>query len=138
MTTNWAPDRSGDAADQAEHLREVIDLQAAAAGGGHESVDGRGYPLEDAEEVLSAEGADDASDDPMHAGGLKPRRWLTAEEAAMHVIDSNSPDDYDDDDDYHDDDDDDDDDGFVALTPEDETLLGVDPYDLAAHGIKQD
>lgn len=128
MTTNWAPDRSGDAADQAEHLREVIDLQAAGAGGGHESVDGRGYPLEDVEEVLSAEGADDASDDPMHAGGLNPRRWLTAEEAAMHVIDFNS----------QEDDDDDDDDGFVALTPEDETLLGVDPYDLAAHGVKQD
>lgn len=131
MTTNWAPDRSGDAADQAEYLREVIDLQAAAgAGGGHESVDGRGYPLEDVEEVLSAEGADDASDDPMHAGGLNPRRWLTAEEAAMHVIDSNSQEDDDDDDDY--------DDGFIVLTPEDETLLGVDPYDLAAHGIKQD
>lgn len=128
MTTNWAPDRSGDAADQAEHLREVIDLQAAGAGGGHESVDGRGYPLEDVEEVLSAEGADDASDDPMHAGGLNPRRWLTAEEAAMHVIDFNS----------QEDEDDDDDDGFVALTPEDETLLGVDPYDLAAHGVKQD
>ncbi len=128
LTTNWAPDRSGDAADQAEHLREVIDLQAAGAGGGHESVDGRGYPLEDVEEVLSAEGADDASDDPMHAGGLNPRRWLTAEEAAMHVIDFNS----------QEDDDDDDDDGFVALTPEDETLLGVDPYDLAAHGVKQD
>ena len=127
MTTNWAPDRSGDAADQAEHLREVIDLQAAGAGGGHESVDGRGYPLEDVEEVLSAEGADDASDDPMHAGGLNPRRWLTAEEEAMHVIDSNSQEDEDDDDD-----------GFLALTPEDETLLGVDPYDLAAHGIKQD
>ena len=130
LTTNWAPDRSGDAADQAEHLREVIDLQAAGAGGGHESVDGRGYPLEDVEEVLSAEGADDASDDPMHAGGLNPRRWLTAEEAAMHVIDFNSQEDEDDDDD--------DDDGFVALTPEDETLLGVDPYDLAAHGVKQD
>ena len=128
LTTNWAPDRSGDAADQAEHLREVIDLQAAGAGGGHESVDGRGYPLEDVEEVLSAEGADDASDDPMHAGGLNPRRWLTAEEAAMHVIDFNS----------QEDEDDDDDDGFVALTPEDETLLGVDPYDLAAHGVKQD
>ena len=55
----------------------------------------------------------------------------------MHVIDSNSPDDYDDDDD-DDDYDDYDDDGFVVLTPEDETLLGVDPYDLAAHGIKQD
>ena len=107
-------DRSGDAADQATHLREVIDLQAANSPGGWESNDCRGYPLEDTEELISAEEADDSSDDPMHGGGLNPHRWQTAEEAAMHVVDPLNKSGGNDE---------------MQLTPEDETLLGVDPYE---------
>ena len=126
MATNMNIDRSGDAADQAELLREAVDLQAAGAVGGREVSDGRGYPLEDVEDVLSAEDADDASDDPLHAGGLNPHRWLSAEESAMHIITTAA-------DQMGDGFDDDGPDDASALTPEDETLLGLDPYDPATH-----
>ena len=55
MATSRNFDRSGDAADQAGLLREAIDLQAAGAVGGREVSAGRGYPLEDVEDLLSAE-----------------------------------------------------------------------------------
>jgi hypothetical protein len=107
---------------------------ALNGGGGEGSLDGLDYPLEDTESTLAMEDADDASDDPMHAGGLTPRPWVGAEEAAMHIegaVDSSA-------DGYLDDETDEQradpnfdqfDEPEEHLTPEDETLLGVDPYE---------
>lgn len=129
---------AGDAADQAEHLSMVMEAEAIhnalAGGSGEGSLDGLDYPLDDTESVLAMEDAEDASDDPMHAGGLTPRPWVPAEEAAMHTEDNFDPaddayldsetnseradpnfDQYDEPNEH--------------LTPEDETLLGVDPYE---------
>jgi hypothetical protein len=131
-------DPAGDAADQAERLSMVMESEAIHAAlrgqSGEGSLDGYDYPLEDTESVLAMEDAEDASDDPLHAGGLHPEPWLPAEQAAMHVIDPAFPDDPDDGrslpgmlDDA--------DPGIEpfdgapsGLTPEDETLLGIDPY----------
>jgi hypothetical protein len=128
----------GDAADQAERLRLIMEAEAVYRGLTGDAVDGsvegRPYPLEDAETLLAMENAEDSSDDPMHAGGLTPERWVNPEEAAMHVVDPQNPEDVG----YLDDEtpkeradvDRDQFDGPVGdLTPEDETLLGVDPYD---------
>lgn len=110
LATQDTTDVAGDAADQATRLSMVMEAEAisAALHGaiGEGSLDGYDYPLEDTESVLAMEGADDASDDPMHAGGLIPEPWIPAEEAAMHVIDPSVPDE-----------------------PEDEVLLGIDPYE---------
>ena len=130
----------GDAADQAEHLSMVMEAEAIHnalnGGGGEGSLDGLDYPLEDIESTLSMEDAEDSSDDPMHAGGLTPRPWIPAEEAAMHTEDDfdASADEYldvetsaeraDPNFDQYDE--------PIArdhLTPEDETLQGVDPYE---------
>jgi hypothetical protein len=136
--TNNGHDTAGDAADQAERLRMIMEAEAVHSamngGGGEGSLEGLLYPLEDLEDVLSREDADDSSDDPMHSGGLTPKRWVTAEEAAMHVVDAGTAEELE----YADDETaaeraDPDRDQFdgpvVDLTPEDETLLGVDPYD---------
>ncbi|MEY2989630.1 MAG: hypothetical protein ACO3LZ_03430 [Candidatus Nanopelagicales bacterium] len=129
---------AGDAADQAEHLSMVMEAEAIHnaldGGAGEGSLDGLEYPLEDTEFWLAIEDAEDASDDPMHAGGLTPRPWIPAEESAMHTVDDLDPsaDAYLDDetdaeradpsfDQY--------DEPEQHLTPEDETLLGVDPYE---------
>lgn len=128
-------DTNGDAADQAERLSMIMEAEAvhsAKNGGGGEGSNDMPYPLEDIEDVLAMEDAQDGSDDPMHAGGLTPARWVTAEEAAMHVVDGaetsawlDSESDPERADPYRD--------QFDgppgALTPEDETLMGVDPYD---------
>jgi len=130
----------GDAADQAEHLSMVMEAEAIHnalnGGAGEGSLDGLDYPLEDTESTLAMEDAEDSSDDPMHAGGLTPRPWIPAEEAAMHTEDDFDPsaDEYLDDEtsaeradpgfDQYDEPIDKD-----HLTPEDETLLGVDPYE---------
>ncbi len=53
------------------------------------------------------EEAQDGSNDPRHAG--EAARWQTAEESAMHLIGAPAI--------------------TIELTPEDETLLGIDPYD---------
>ncbi len=136
-------DVAGDAADQAERLSMVMEAEAihaalhpgSADGSDPEgSLDGLAYPLEDTESVLAVEDASDASDDPMHAGGLQPGTWMPAEQAAMHVIDPDAPDDplagrYAED--IADDDSDVDpfDRPGSELTAEDETLLGHDPYE---------
>ena len=139
VTTQDRSGPAGDAADQAERLTMVMEAEAARAaltgdGGGEGRLEGRGRPLADTEAILAEEDAEDASDDPFHAGGLDPAPWLPAEQAAMHVVDPGFADD-----------------GVdatrlladadpltdpfdvpgVALTPEDETLLGIDPYDAA-------
>ncbi len=131
-------DTTGDAADQADRLSMVMAAEATHnalnGGGGEGSDDDLPYPLEDTEDVLAMEDAEDGSDDPQHAGGLTPSPWVTAEQAAIHVVDLENPDDaaYLDDetdeeraDPFHDQYE-----GPAAdLTPEDETLLGIDPYD---------
>jgi hypothetical protein len=138
-------DVAGDAADQAERLSMVMEAEAIHAalhpspdgqqGGDPEgSLDGLEYPLEDTESVLAMEGAEDASDDPMHAGGLQPGTWMPAEQAAMHVVDPEDPSDPLDGrtaEDLADDDSDVDpfDRPGSELTPEDQTLMGIDPYD---------
>jgi hypothetical protein len=53
------------------------------------------------------EEAEDGSNDPRHSG--EATRWQTAEESAIHVIGTKVE--------------------RLVLTPEDETLLGIDPYD---------
>ena len=104
-------DTSGDSADQADRLAMIMEAEAIEAAlhgrSGEGKLDGYNYPLENAEEILSMEDADDGSDDPRHAGD--PGVWKTAEELAIHVIGDQEVDE--------------------ALTPEDETLLGIDPYD---------
>ena len=139
--TENGTDSAGDAADQAERLTMIMEAEATHnalnGGGGEGSVDDLPYPLEDIEDVLAMEDAEDSSDDPMHAGGLTPAPWITAEQAAMHVIDPEDPED----DAYVGDENDveradpsrDQFDGPARdLTPEDETLLGIDPYDAPA------
>ena len=131
-------DAAGDAADQAERLTMIMEAEATHnalnGGGGEGDTDGLPYPLEDLEDVLAMEDAEDSSDDPMHSGGLTPAPWMPAEQAAMHVVDPDDPDD----DAYVGDESDaeradpfrDQFDGPARdLTPEDETLLGIDPYD---------
>lgn len=90
-------DAPGDAADQAERLSMIMEAEATRnalnGGGGEGSLDGLSYPLEDTEATLAMEDADDASDDPMHAGGLTPRPWIPAEESAMHIVDEADPED---------------------------------------------
>jgi len=125
---------AGDAADQAEHLSMVMEAEAIHnalnGGGGEGSLDGLDYPLDDTESTLAMEEAEDSSDDPLHAGGLTGRPWVSAEEAAIHIEGGSGPDGYLDDetdaersdptfDQY--------DEPIEHLTPEDETLLGVDP-----------
>ncbi|MDP2014780.1 MAG: hypothetical protein Q8L05_11200 [Actinomycetota bacterium] len=101
----------GDSADQADRLAMIMEaeaIQAALQGEtGEGSLDGYSYPLEDTEEVLSMEEAEDGSNDPRHTG--EATRWQTAEESAIHVIGTKVE--------------------RPVLTPEDETLLGIDPYD---------
>lgn len=131
-------DSAGDAADQAERLTMIMAAEATHnalnGGGGEGSLENLPYPLEDVEATLAMEDAEDASDDPFHAGGLTPKPWVGAEVAAMHVVDLDDPSD----DAYADDETaaeraDPMFDAFEAtpedLTPEDETLLGIDPYD---------
>lgn len=104
-------DVAGDAADQADRLAMIMEAEAieAALRGecGEGSLESYAYPLEDTEEVLSMEDAQDGSNDPRHAGEVT--RWQCSEESAMHVI------------------------GVpverVELTAEDATLLGIDPYE---------
>ena len=136
--TRIGMEAAGDCADQADRLTMIMEAEATHnalnGGGGEGSVDDLPYPLEDIEDVLAMEGADDASDDPMHSGGLTPAPWITAEQAAMHVIDPADLDDVE----YVGDENDveradpfrDQFDGEARdLTPEDETILGVDPYE---------
>jgi len=130
-------DPAGDAADQAERLTMVMEAEALrnalhGDSGGEGSLDGYDYPLEDTEAVLAMEGAEDSSDDPMHAGGLDPAPWVPAERAAMHVVDSDDEWDGQPVDEMEDDEDvkiDPFDRPGGELTAEDETLLGIDPYD---------
>lgn len=131
----------GDEADQAERLRLIMEAEAVHRGltgdQGEDPFEGRPFPLEDVEEVLTIEDAGDSSDDPMHAGGLRAQPWVSAEESAMHVVDPQVPDEFS----YLDEGTpqeraDTDRDQFNGspgdLTPEDETLLGVDPYEAEA------
>ena len=131
----------GDTADSADRLTMIMEAEAVRNGikgdngeyGGEGSLDGLIYPLEDTEFLLGSEDAEDSSDDPMHAGGLTPSPVVSEEVAAMHFIDI---DEYVDTDKYIDDESDSENtktrfDQFnqpvTDLTPEDETLLGIEP-----------
>lgn len=97
MIRALAPDEGrGDAADQAERLSMIMEAEAIAGARrgepGEGSLLGMDYPLEDIESVLAMEDADDASNDPFHAGGLEPDPWVAAEVSAMHVIDDEASD----------------------------------------------
>ena len=138
VETRNGMDNAGDAVDQAERLTMIMEAEAthnALNGGGGEGREDLPYPLEDIEDVLAMEDAEDSSNDPMHSGGLTPAPWISAEQAAMHVID---PADLDDSSYVGDENDTERADPFRDqfdgpardLTPEDETLLGLDPYDL--------
>ncbi len=144
------PEPTPDAADQAQRLTMLMEseliaaLRKEAASAGAQTGNPAAphsastrlerYPLEDVEETLAEEDSADASDDPMHAGGLAPTRWISAEVAAMHVIDDAgepvdtgpgdptpseladpSHEQYDE--------------PTHPLTAEDRTLLGIDPYE---------
>ncbi len=136
--TSRGQESAGDCADQADRLTMIMEAEATHnalnGGGGEGSVDDLPYPLEDIEDLLASEDADDASDDPMHSGGLTPAPWISAEQSAMHVINDADLDSVE----YADDETDaqradpqrDHFDGPPReLTPEDETILGVDPYE---------
>lgn len=127
----------GDTADAADRLTMIMEAEAVRNGikgdnseyGGEGSLDGLIYPLEDIEFLLASEDAEDSSDGPMHAGGLTPLPVVSEEVAAMHFIDT---------DEYVDDESDSEkanpqfdqfDEPVRELTPEDETLLGIDPHD---------
>lgn len=114
-------DPAGDAADQAERLTMIMEAEAALADGDREDPV-PAYPVDDPDRLVSDEDAqDDASDDPLHHGGPDPadlrRSSPPAEEAAMHVVDGDGIDR-----------------SYLteepapALTAEDATLLGIDPY----------
>lgn len=149
------PEPTPDAADQAQRLTMLMESEliaalhkeAASAGAQagnltapvtdstrREDYPLEDYPLEDVEQILAEEDSADASDDPLHAGGLAPTRWISAEVAAMHVIDDTgepmdsgptdptkaeqadpSHEQYDK--------------STRELTAEDQTLLGIDPYE---------
>lgn len=127
----------GDIADAADRLTMIMEAEAIRNSlngdtgeyGGEGSLDGLIYPLEDTEYLLASEGGEDSSDDPAHAGGMTSPSLISVEVAAMHFIDT---------DEYVDDESDQEkanpqfdqfDEMVKELTPEDETLLGVDPYD---------
>lgn len=132
-----------DAADQADRLTMIMTAEATRnaldGGRGEGDLDGLDLPLEDTEGLLAVEDAEDGSDDPMHAGGLTPSVWLPAEQAAMHLVteDGRDPEDpaYLSGEHAEEllDDGDPDVDPFDrpggAITAEDATLLGVDPYE---------
>jgi hypothetical protein len=128
----------GDVADQGDRLAMIMEAEAVrngmAGGSGEGSLDGLELPLQDDEFVLASEGAEDASDDPMHAGGLTPRPIVEPEVSAMHVVDDVDParDFYLDDEsdaERADADFDQFDEPVENLTPEDQTLMGIDPYE---------
>jgi len=126
-------DSHGDFAEQADRLTMIMEAEAARNGirgltgefAGEGSLDGYSFPLEDIDDTLAMEDAQDSSDDPLHPGDDVPTPWMSAETAAVHVIsDSDSLDpDFDQSasvsDAEHLSDQ-----GF-QLTPEDETLLGL-------------
>ncbi len=127
----------GDSADAADRLTMIMEAEAIRNSmngdcgefGGEGSLEGLLYPLEDGEYLLASEDGEDSSDDPMHAGGITPARVVSEEVAAMHFLDTDK---------YVDDESDQEkanphidqfDEPIKDLTPEDETLLGVDPYE---------
>ena len=134
--TQSADIEPGDTADAADRLTMIMEAEAVRNGitgdngeyGGEGSLDGLLYPLEDTEHLLASEDAEDASDDPMHAGGSTPSRVVSEEVAAMHFIDT---DEYIDNESHpesakprldqinH---------SMIDLTIEDETLLQIDPH----------
>jgi hypothetical protein len=126
-------DSPGDFAEQADRLTMIMEAEAARNAiqgvtgefAGEGSLDGFSYPLENIEDTLAMEDAQDSSDDPLHPGDELPAPWIPAEQAAIHVIGdidmNNSTNTFND--------------PFseespithvdYPLTPEDETLMGI-------------
>lgn len=136
VTQNVA-NEPGDVADAADRLTMIMEAEAIRNSlngdtgeyGGEGSLDGLLYPLEDTEYILASEDGVDSSDDPAHGGGVSSPPVVSVEVAAMHYLDTDK---------YVDDESDQEkanpefdqfDKPVKELTPEDETLLGVDPYD---------
>ncbi len=124
-------DPAGDGADQAERLTMIMEaevLRNALHGdpGGEGSLDGFDYPLAHSEELLADAGGVDALDDSLDVEGLRSAPLQSPELAAMHIISDDGSNE-----------------GYIeeqpglahpsdpaaSLTPEDETLIGVDPYE---------
>lgn len=138
VATTTGRDARGDLADQADRLAMIMEAEAARVGlmgsGAIEASEDLHNPLADPEDLLAEEDAEDASDDPLHGGGLRPTHWTSAEEAAMHVIDPDRPDEISRLDDptpaeQADPGHDPFQDAPEVLTPEDETILGIDPFE---------
>lgn len=136
-TTQGVASEPGDFADAADRLTMIMEAEAirnslngdSGEYGGEGSLGGLVYPLEDTEFLLASEDGADSSDDPAHAGCVATQPIVSVEVAAMHFLDT---------DEYVDDESDQEkahpqfdqfNDPVKELTPEDETLLGVDPYD---------
>jgi len=127
----------GDRVDAADRLTMIMEAEAirnSVSGdngefGGEGSLEGLGFPLEDSEYLSLSEDGEETSDDPIHAGGATSARNVSQEIAAMHFLDTDKYVDHES--------------GVHKpnlqfnqfeetasdLTPEDETLLGLDPYD---------
>lgn len=116
-STSPAGESAGDAAEQADRLTMIMEAEAATNGG--MGTPDLAYPLEDLDELIANEDADeDSSNDPLHHGGGDGHASQPAEEAAMHVIDDDGNErpmtgDIDEN---------------RPLTDEDNTLIGIDPY----------
>jgi len=127
-------DSPSDFADQADRLTMIMEAEAARNAfqgvtgefGGEGSLDGYSYPLEDIDDILAMEDAQDSSDDPLHPGDQSPTPWIPAETAAMHIISDSElettkvnrdKDPFNSDSVFE---------QTTPLTPEDETLLGMD------------
>jgi hypothetical protein len=95
-STANSSDSPGDFADQADRLAMIMEAEAvrnAVQGitgefAGEGSLNGYSYPLEDIDDILAMEDAQDSSDDPRHPGDQSPPLWIPAETAAMHIVSS--------------------------------------------------
>ena len=132
-STAHASESPGDFADQADRLTMIMEAEAArnAVQGvtgefaGEGSLDGYSYPLEDIEDMLAMEDAQDSSDDPLHPGDQSPTPWVPAETAAMHIVSGSDLDNQNVILDHEPISNESGSEQGFPLTPEDETLLGL-------------
>jgi len=127
----------GDRVDAADRLTMIMEAEAirnSVSGdngefGGEGSLEGLGFPLEDSEYLSLSEDGEETSDDPVHAGGATPDRVVPQEIAAMHFLDTDKYVDHESGDQKPNLQFNQFEETASDLTPEDETLLGLDPYD---------
>jgi hypothetical protein len=116
-------DPAGDDADQADRLTMVMEAEAlhnALTGdpGGEGSFDGVVYPRHDAHEFVNIIDEEDSRDFLLSDDSIDKERGLSPEQAAMHIIEVEADDVSTDSHAVG-----------VALTAEDETLLGLDHHE---------